>query len=601
MKSYLSKALYIASAAALMMSVCLPAAAHVDGKPSIHDVVADVLERMKATYMPEALGKLTVSDVERFLTDEERDALGSQYLTFTVNVPTVVTVLHDQTLGDDPFWLKERGFKKTGLGAQIDGGTFEAWEKSFDAGEVGLGVNSLSGGGDHYVVALRPQDKDAALEVSDIYPALHTTGTLEQGAVVYPDDNDAVEKLPGALDGQLMIRGYDDREEDGQLINVFLLTPYPASPTPDHVVLTWSGDPKTTQTIQWRTDTSIETGVVEYMKKSEYAAFRKGEPKRVEAERFVFETDTIVNDPVVHRFTAVLEGLEPGTTYVYSIGNGQEWSELAEFTTAPDGVEPFSFVYMGDAQNGLERWGSLVQGAHRRVPHAAFYIMAGDLVNRGADRDDWDTFFQNAEGVYNHKQLVPALGNHEYGGNSKGQLYVDQFALPDSSPVGEKAYSFTYSNAFFVVLDSNLPVDTQSDWLDEQLAGSDATWKFVVYHHPAYSSGVNRNNADIRKVWGGILDKYHVDVALQGHDHAYLRTWPMHGEKRVETPAEGTIYIVSVSGTKFYDQGDFDYTEFGMTNTATYQVLDLMISGDKLVYHAYDNEGNVRDSFTIEK
>ena len=48
---------------------------------------------------------------------------------------------------------------------------------------------------------------------------------------------------------------------------------------------------------------------------------------------------------------------------------------------------------MGDAQNGLYRWGTLLKNAFRDRPDAAFYIMAGDLVNRGADRADWDRFF----------------------------------------------------------------------------------------------------------------------------------------------------------------------------------------------------------------
>ena len=90
-------------------------------------------------------------------------------------------------------------------------------------------------------------------------------------------------------------------------------------------------------------------------------------------------------------------------------------------------------------------------------------------------------------------------------------------------------------------------------------------------------------------------------MALQGHDHAYLRTYPMHSEERAASPAEGTIYIVSVSGTKYYPQGDFDYTEFGMTNVSTYQVLDIRIDGNRLEYRAYDAQGELRDSFVIEK
>jgi 3',5'-cyclic AMP phosphodiesterase CpdA len=255
---------------------------------------------------------------------------------------------------------------------------------------------------------------------------------------------------------------------------------------------------------------------------------------------------------------------------------------------------------MGDAQNGLERWGSLVHKAFRDRPDAAFYIMAGDLVNRGAERDDWDSFFQNARDIFDRRQVVPVPGNHEYQGGDC-ELYLKLFALPDAGPVGEKAYALEYSNALFICLDSNLPVATQTAWLEETLAKSAAKWKFAVYHHPAYSSSPRRDNPDVRREWGALFDKYHVDLALQGHDHAYLRTYPMKGGQRVASPGEGTIYIVSVSGTKFYEQGEFDYTEFGMTKVATYQAIDIQISGDRLVYRSYDEEGDLRDEFVIEK
>jgi len=183
-------------------------------------------------------------------------------------------------------------------------------------------------------------------------------------------------------------------------------------------------------------------------------------------------------------------------------------------------------------------------------------------------------------------------------------IYLDLFDLPDNGSTGvenERSYSMEYSGIQIVVLDTNADIAAQTEWLDRTLGASDAKWKFVVYHHPAYSSAPGRNNPDVRRHWLPIFDKHHVDVALQGHDHGYLRTYPMFGGARVPTPAEGTIYVVSVSGIKYYDQGDFDYTEFGMTKVSTYQILDIQIDGDKMVYKAYDVSGEVRDEFLIEK
>jgi 3',5'-cyclic AMP phosphodiesterase CpdA len=258
---------------------------------------------------------------------------------------------------------------------------------------------------------------------------------------------------------------------------------------------------------------------------------------------------------------------------------------------------------MGDAQNGLDQWGILLRDAYRARPDAAFYVMAGDLVNRGAERWDWDSFFENAKGVFDRRQLVPVLGNHEYQGGEP-MLYLSQFTLPRNGPHSippERAYAFEYSNAKFIILDSNLDPTQQAAWLEKQLADTKAVWKFVSYHHPAYSSGGNRDNVEVRNVWTPLFDKYHVDLALQGHDHAYLRTYPMRGQQRVTDPKDGTIYIISVSGTKYYEQPKRDYTEVGFTKLSTYQVLDVHINGNKLVYRAHDIDGKVRDEFVIEK
>ncbi|NUM56727.1 MAG: metallophosphoesterase family protein [Candidatus Hydrogenedentes bacterium] len=589
----------------LLVWVC-GAFAHVGDHPSVHDTVAGVVERMKDTMSIEALRALTVETAAAVLTDDEKHVLATEHLSFDVNVPVDVYVVRDARLGKDPYWLASEGFEQTGLRLKVDDEEFDAWRKSFAAGRVGLGVSSLSGGGDHYFVVLKPKEAGAAIELTNIYPGRHTVGVLTNGAQVYVDRDDKLAaEVPAEFEGAFLLRGDNSRRKEAQIVNIFRVTPYPASARPDHVVLTWSGDPKTTQAIQWRTSTAVKHGKVQYIRKADHNRVNSKKANMVDAETKPLANATLLNDTSIHRHTAVLTNLEPGTTYLYSVGDGSEdgWTELNEFTTAPDATVPFSFVYMGDAQNGLDRWGSLIHHAYRERPDAAFYIMAGDLVNRGAERDDWDTFFQNAKGVFDRRQLVPCLGNHEYQNNDPS-LYLEQFALPTNGPAAigpERAYSFEYSNALFVVLDSNQLPETQTEWLDQQLANSKAVWKFVVYHHPAYSSSVRRDNPGVRKLWGAIFDKYHVDMALQGHDHAYLRTYPMKGEQRVGSPAEGTVYVISVSGTKFYDQGDLDYIEFGMTNVATYQVLDIYIDGDRLVYRAYDIDGAKRDELIIEK
>lgn len=585
---------------------CVPAAAHVAAHPSIHDTVAIIHKRMVEELKPVEFRSLSAENAINFLTDEERHILGTEYVTFVVNVPVTMTILSYANQTGEMFWLRDLGFNPTGKKCTFDGDTFDYWTRDFDAGPVGLGINSVLGGGVHYYALLKARNDGDALEITQVYPGKYLVETVQAGGMPIPSlKNVKGGEFPVEFTGMTVVYPLYDRKNEARLVNAFLVTPYPADDYPDHVVLTWSGDPRTTQTIQWRTSPRVKKGQVQYMKKAEYDRFKPARPDTVRADSVLLKTEDIRNDPVNMRHSATLTGLEPATTYVYSVGDGSSngWTGFAEFTTAPDGNRPFSFIYMGDAQSGLERWGSLVHGAYRERPDAAFYIMAGDLVNRGADRDDWDIFFENAEGVFNNRPVVPTLGNHEY--SSKGKyddlLYHKLFVLPDESPMGEKTYTLNYSNAIFVVLDSNRPAEEQREWLEEELAATTATWKFVVYHHPAYSSAEGRNNAQINEFWTPLFDKYHVDMALQGHDHAYLRTYPMKDGKRAGSAKEGTIYIVSVSGTKMYGQGKFDYTEVGFTNISTYQVLDIQIDGDRLVYRSYDMEEKVMDEFVIEK
>ena len=576
-----------------------PIFAHTGSQPSVHDTVAAIVLRMKRELKQDSLVDLTAAQVEAFLTPAEREILGTGHVHFHVNVPVTVTIVRDNSTGEELFWLAERGFKRGGK-VQLLGREVDTWEKQFPAGEIGLGVHNFTGRTRHYLVLLKPQQPGSLVKVSELYPAHLRTAKFTAGVDPYVDQATHLPSVPPSLEGQLLVQTASDSEDDARLVSLFSKTDFPSPSRVDHVVLTWSDNPRTSQAIQWRTSTKIKSGSVRYQLKSNP---KSAKTKRAKTE--LLATPTIINDPVNNRHTVELRGLKAGTTYTYSVGDGSEtgWTEPVEFTTAPAGAVPFSFIYMGDAQNGLDKWGVLLHNAYRARPDAAFYLMAGDLVNRGAERWDWDSFFEYSKDVFDRRPIVPVLGNHEYQ-SPEPVLYHAHFALPHNGPKtipDERAYAFEYSNAKFIILDSNLSAAKQTAWLEKQLANTKAIWKFVSYHHPAYSSGGNRDNPDVRELWTPLFDKYHVDLALQGHDHAYLRTYPMRGQKRVATTKDGTVYVISVSGTKHYVQTPHDYTEVGLMKVSTYQVLDIQITGNRLVYRAHDVDGTVRDEFVIQK
>jgi len=394
--------------------------------------------------------------------------------------------------------------------------------------------------------------------------------------------------------------GVPDRFSKAYAESQIRTTAFPSSVQPDQLCLTWSGDPATTQTVQWRTSPKVKKGYVEYKEKT---AQTKDCIKKT-AIRYDLENAGTSNDPINHRFTAVLDGLTPGITYTYRAGSKKGWSEWAEFTTAPQTTAPFSFIYVGDLQVGLDTWGLLLHAAYKLHPEAAFYMVAGDNVNRGNYRHEWDNLFHAAEGVFDRRTYVPALGNHDCKDGGPN-LYLNLLTLPENSPkeIGpERTYCFNYGNALFLVLDSNSSVEKQRPWMEEQLKSTKATWKFAMYHHPAYSSAPKRDNVDVREKWGSLFDQYHLDMALQGHDHGYLRTKPMRAGKEAASPAEGTIYVVSVSGTKHYDVGQFDYAAKTLDHLSTYQLLDIQTSPEnKLTYRAYDIDGKMQDELVIMK
>jgi acid phosphatase type 7 len=98
-----------------------------------------------------------------------------------------------------------------------------------------------------------------------------------------------------------------------------------------------------------------------------------------------------------------------------------------------------------------------------------------------------------------------------------------------------------------------------------------------------------------------IFDKHHVDLVLQGHDHAYQRTYPLRGHRRVDRPGDGTIYVIAVSGDKFVEQAARDYVEVGRSGVSTYQTVEIDSGSNRLTYRARTEDGTIVDEFQLEK
>jgi hypothetical protein len=234
-------------------------------------------------------------------------------------------------------------------------------------------------------------------------------------------------------------------------------------------------------------------------------------------------------------------------------------------------------------------------------------LHAGDLVNR-ANRDaEWGEWF-GAGGWLN--AMIPSIvtpGNHEYDGEPEESLshhWRPQFALPENGPPGleETAYWIDYQGVRMVSLNSNERHQEQAAWLDQVLARNPNTWTIVTFHHPIFSSGKDRDNPRLRRLWKPVLDKYAVDLVLQGHDHTYARTGlrvPENVNAGVNVLSGSTVYVVSVSGPKLYELQRAPFVQRAASGAQLYQIIH--IDNDRLTYEARLATGELYDAFTLVK
>jgi hypothetical protein len=396
--------------------------------------------------------------------------------------------------------------------------------------------------------------------------------------------------------------------------DVFTLTKQHApTPLPDRVVLTWSDDPTKTANVTWRTAAGT------YGPRAEYAPADslRGNlitgyvPHALKVEGNTSPFASNLGSYLVH--SVKLKGLKPNTMYAYRVGDGHHWSEWHQFRTASKEPTPFSFVYFGDAQNAVRSmWSRVIREANQHAPRAAFMLHAGDLVNSGDNDAEWGEWFQAGGWLNGMIPTVAAPGNHEYPDSPEGTEdhltthWRPQFAFPLNGPEGleETTYWFDYQGARIISLNSNERQAEQAAWLDSLLQDQDRPkWTIVTFHHPIYSAAKERDNPQLRSLWGPILERRGVDLVLQGHDHAYARSG-LGGPKNnvaegVRNKASNTVYVVSVSGPKMYTLQEKWEVSRVASGIQLFQVIH--VSPEGIRYEARTASGERYDGFTLTK
>ncbi|RZK61400.1 MAG: hypothetical protein EOO85_33490 [Pedobacter sp.] len=142
-------------------------------------------------------------------------------------------------------------------------------------------------------------------------------------------------------------------------------------------------------------------------------------------------------------------------------------------------------------------------------------------------------------------------------------------------------------------------MEEQALWLGNVLKNNKQRWIVVTFHHPVLAASKDRVNEGVYKNWKPILDKYRVDLVLQGHDHAYARGTNLNVGEQSKNEKPGTVYVISVSGPKKYELSLQDWMESSANDTQLYQVID--VEDNQITYKAYTPDNKVYDAFRIMK
>ncbi len=341
----------------------------------------------------------------------------------------------------------------------------------------------------------------------------------------------------------------------------------------------------------------------------------------------------------VHKAEA--KNLTPETKYQYRVGDSEAgvWSEIGYFTTASKTSDKADFIVFADVQasseENFQQAAKVLQSAVNTMPEYDFAVGLGDFVN-DCTNEEWDSYFRNFEFMNMNTTLVPVSGNHE--GNLQWFKFNNMFNIGEaenSAVITGCYYSFDWGDAHFAVLNSNdmYPMSaSQINWLKNDMNESDAQWKIVLMHRALYSAGKNINKPDtiiMRNLLLPVIDELGIDVVFAGHDHMYMRTQPVKGEKAQEYNTvtevwngesttfarnpDGTTHILpSTAGTKRYGVNEEAIPPILENSALARDTKDggvfatVSLDSEHFVYKAYmvddeTNETTLIDSYGIKK
>jgi Calcineurin-like phosphoesterase/Purple acid Phosphatase, N-terminal domain len=380
----------------------------------------------------------------------------------------------------------------------------------------------------------------------------------------------------------------------------------PGSGWADEVHLGWDHDPRHTIVVQWHTKSS----------RSDRAIVLSGGTWRAVAGRAV--------SPVAHGpgfwHEAAITGLSPVTTYQYAMAGDGGMSAAYTFTTAPDGPAPFTFDVFADQCDCVTFKAACRVIAGITADRPAFVFGAGDLTYANDHGPDAVDRWLNAVQAYAASApLLTTPGNHEYrAGDPHSRFptsiddYKARFDVPNEH--GKDYYSLDYGALHLVALPEEYvdmrPGKAFNTWLVSDLQAArhrrSVRWIIAIDHRPFYSTGTRHGSEPVydRDVLP-VLEHYHADLVISGHEHNYERTFPLRASQPTTRDSvrwaqgEGTAFVVTGGGGAHLDHDFGPPVARDAVRQVVHEHLRIDVGPNSLVCTAVGDNGAVIDSFTI--
>jgi glucose/arabinose dehydrogenase len=244
-----------------------------------------------------------------------------------------------------------------------------------------------------------------------------------------------------------------------------------------------------------------------------------------------------------------------------------------------------------------------------------------------AYQDKADCWFKFTDPI--NERLKITLGNHDHlsytteGGiylaPERMQQYITHFNL------SRQYYSFNYQNVHFIAISTEIPYEAGSKQyyfvkrdLQKSASDPDINWIVVFYHRLAYTSPALVDSIPIlRDTYHPLFQKYGVDLVMQAHSHNYQRTYPIQFNRddslnpiitdkntaNYYNPKGQIFTITGTAGAPDIHNFTGPAAPYTAVQFNAYGFLDINVihNGTVIEGNFYENNGTVKDHFTIEK